>query len=460
MHSEARSSIVRPLARPFRPSERRLLLALSDAASGIVAVLLAMWTWSLTAGFSFAWSFVRDHAIWFVAVPVWVMALSPTRYAAKAMDLRETRSGLLHASGALFVAYLAAYFYVGPDVLPRLIALYILWNAAWLTFGGRLLLLWTLTRAPFIRRMLVVGDGTEATAALALAREPGLRDVQVLTPGQSEAGEVENIEAMALRLGATEVVVAAKGRVSDDMCDQLLRCQEAGIEVVTFARVYEQTLQRVPVRHIGQDWLFTQLFSGAGPSEPSPVAKRVLDIMVAVILGLPGAVAGLFAAVAILLESGRPVFYSQIRQGRGGRLFRLTKFRTMGVDAEAEGPQWSPEADPRITRVGRVLRQTHIDELPNIWSVLRGDMSMVGPRPERPEFIASLEREVPLYRTRLIVAPGLTGWAQVNTDYGDSVEDSISKLEYDLYYVRHRSLWFDLGILAGTVGRMLGWKGR
>jgi exopolysaccharide biosynthesis polyprenyl glycosylphosphotransferase len=452
------------MARPFRPSERRLLLALSDSVTAIVAVLLAMWTWSLTAGFSFSWDFVRSHAIWFVAVPVWVMALSPTRYAVKAMDLRETLSGLLHASGALFVAYLAAYFYLGPDVLPRLIALYILWNAAWLTFGGRLFLLWTLTRDPFIRRMLVVGDGTEATAALALAREPGLRDVQVLTPGQTPEAEAletaETIEEMALRLGATEVVVAVKGTVSDDTCDQLLRCQEAGIEVVTFARVYEQTLQRVPVMHVGQDWLFTQLFSGTGPSEPSPVAKRALDIVVAVILGVPGAVLGLLACAAILIESGRPVLYSQMRLGRGGRLFRLTKFRTMGVDAEAEGPQWSPKVDPRITRVGRVLRQTHIDELPNLWAVLRGDMSMVGPRPERPEFMASLEREVPLYRTRLIVTPGITGWAQVNTEYGDSVEDSASKLEYDLYYVRHRSLWFDVGILARTIGRMLGWKGR
>jgi exopolysaccharide biosynthesis polyprenyl glycosylphosphotransferase len=452
------------MARPFRPSDRRLLLTLSDGTSAIVAVLLAMWTWSLTAGFSFSWNFVRDHAIWLVAVPIWVTALSPTRDAAKAMDLRETLSGLLHASGALFVAYLAAYFYVGQDELPRLIALYILWNAAWLTFGGRLLLLWTLTCAPFIRRMLIVGDGTEATAALALAREPALRDVHVLTPAQTAEGatltSTESIEAMALRLDATEVVVAVKGALPEETYDQLLRCQEAGIEVVTFARVYEQTLQRVPVRHIGQEWLFTHLFSGAGQNEPSPVAKRVLDVIVALILGIPGAVIGVIASLAILLDSGGPVFYSQIRQGRGRRLFRLTKFRTMQIDAEAEGPQWSPKDDRRITRVGRVLRQTHLDELPNLWAVVMGHMSMVGPRPERPEFIASLEREVPLYRARSIVAPGLTGWAQVNTEYGASVEDSTTKLEYDLYYVRHRSLWFDLAILARTVGRMLGWRGR
>lgn len=449
------------MARPFRASDRRLLLALSDALCAAAAVLLAMWTWSLTAGFGFSWIFVRHHAAWFLAVPIWVTALSPTRHAARALDLRETLHGLLNAGGVLLVAYLAAYFYLGAEVLPRLMALYILWNAAWLTFGGRLLLLWTLTRDPFIRRMLVVGDATEAAAVLELAREPGLRDVQVLSPAERAEGEsAESIEAMAIRLGATEVVLAVRGAVSDRTLDQLLKCQEAGIEVVTFARVYEQTLQRVPVRHLGHRWLFTQLFSGAGPRDPSPVAKRLLDIFVALTLGVAGSVLGVLAAVAILLESGRPVFYSQMRQGRGGRLFRLTKFRTMGLDAEADGPRWSPRNDPRITAVGRVLRQTHIDELPNLWAVLCGHMSMVGPRPERPEFIAALEREVPLYRTRLTIAPGLTGWAQVNTEYGDSVEDATTKLEYDLYYVRHRSLWFDIGILARTVGRMLGWKGR
>jgi exopolysaccharide biosynthesis polyprenyl glycosylphosphotransferase len=452
------------MARPFRPSDRTLLLALSDAVAATAAVLLAMWTWSLTAGFPFSWAFIRDHAPWFVAVPIWVTALAPTRHPGKALDLSETVAGLLHASGALFVAYLGAYFYFGPEVLPRLMALYILWNSAWLTLGGRLLLLWTLTRATFRRRMLVVGDGTEAAAALALAKEPGLRDVQVLAPSQSaEADAVkaaETIEEMALRLGATEVVVAINGSLSDETLDDLLRCQEAGIEVVTFARVYEQTLQRVPVRHVGSDWLFTQLFSGAGPHDPSPVAKRLLDVVVAVLLGIVGVALGLVSAVAIVLESGGPVFYSQTRQGRGGRVFRLTKFRTMRPNAEADGPRWSPQDDPRITKVGRVLRRTHLDELPNLWAVLLGHMSMVGPRPERPEFVATLEHQVPLYRARLTVAPGLTGWAQVNTEYGDSVEDSITKLEYDLYYVRHRSLWFDISILIRTVGRMLGWKGR
>ncbi len=451
-------------ARPLRASDRKFLLALCDAVSATTAVVLAMWTWSLTAGVPYSFLFIRAQALWFLAVPVWVIALSPTRHVSTAFDVRSTVPGVVHASGALFVVYLVGYFSAGPDALPRLIAMYILWNAAWLTLGGRLLLLWTLTRETFSRRLLIVGDGVQADAALALGREPGLRDAAVLTPMLRPEGAgtdaTEGIDRVAVRLGATEVVVAVSGAVSAETIEQLLRCQEAGIDIVTFAGAYEHVMRRVPVRYVGQDWMLSQLFSRAGTVDQSPVAKRLLDLLAAVVLGVAGAVPALLASLAVLLESGRPVLYSQWREGLGGRPFRLTKFRTMSRDAEAAGPQWSPANDPRITRVGRVLRRTHLDELPNLWAVLRGDLSMVGPRPERPEFIKILQREVPLYRARLVVTPGLTGWAQVNTPYGDSIEDATTKLEYDLYYVCHRSFWFDADILLRTVGRILGWKGR
>lgn len=452
------------MARSLRPSERTFLFALSDTIAVTMAVVLAMWTWSLTAGEEFSQGFVEGHIWWFLAVPIWVVALSPTRRSNTALALRATADGLLHACGALFVAYLVAYFYAGPEVLPRLMALYVLWNAAWLTLGGRLLLLWTLTQHPFVRRLVIVGDGVAADAAVALTAAPGLRDASVVavvsTTELQPGGDADRIDARAIRLGATEVIVAVTGAVPADVVDHLLKCQEAGIDVVTFSQLYEHTLRRVPVRHVGHDWLLTQLFGGAGPRNASPIAKRVLDVAAGTLLSVPGALLGMLAALAIMLESGRPILYSQTRLGRGGRPFRLTKFRTMGIDAEAGGPQWSQRGDPRITRVGKILRRTHVDELPNLWAVLRGEMSMVGPRPERPEFIGVLERDVPLYRARLTVAPGLTGWAQVNTEYGDSVEDATTKLEYDLYYVRHRSVWFDVSILARTVGRMLGWKGR
>jgi exopolysaccharide biosynthesis polyprenyl glycosylphosphotransferase len=449
------------MARPLRPSERTFLLALSDIAASVVAVVLAMWTWSLTAGFPFSPSFVSSHALWFGAVPIWTIALAPTRNIHTALELRAVARGLLHACAALFTTYLVVFFYAGPDVLPRLMAVYVLWNAAWLTLGGRLVLLWTLSQETFARRPLIVGDGDALQEALRLisGRDSAEESAECVVRSADESAEGGVLSA-ALRMRATEVIVAIEGAVPAAAMDQLLRCQEAGIDVVTFAHLYEQSLRRVPVRHVGNEWMLTQLFAGAGPREASPIAKRILDVTAGLALGAVGLVLGTVAGVAILLESGRPILYSQTRLGRGGRPFRLTKFRTMRADAEAGGAQWSPQNDPRITKVGRILRRTHIDELPNVWAVLRGDMSMVGPRPERPEFTTMLEREVPLYRARLTVAPGLTGWAQVKTEYGDSVEDATRKLEYDLYYVRHRSFWFDIAILLRTAGRMVGWKGR
>ncbi len=444
------------MPRPLRSSERRFVFALSDCVSATVAVALALWTWSLTAGVGFSADFLRTQAVWFTAVPLWVLALSPTRHASAALDLQATSRGLWHATGALFVAYLAAYFYVGPEVLPRLMAVYVLWNAAWLTLGGRLALLWTLTHDAFARRLLIVGDAPATDVVLALMKTPGMGDASVVGVVRPS----DDIFTLTTDLSATEVVIAPSATVPASMVEELLRCHEAGVDVVPFVQVYEHTLRRVPVRNVGPDWLLTQLFAGAGARDSSPIAKRLIDLVTALVFGVAGTILGAVAAVAIVIESGRPVFYSQVRLGRGGRPFRLTKFRTMAVDAEREGPQWSPENDPRITRVGRVLRRTHLDELPNLWAVLRGDMSMVGPRPERPEFVAVLEQQVPLYRARLTATPGLTGWAQVRMDYGDSIDAATLKLEFDLYYIRHQSLWFDLTILARTAGRMFGWKGR
>jgi len=370
----------------------------------------------------------------------------------------------------LFMVYLFVFFYAGRDTLPRLMALYVFWNSVWFAVAGRLSLLWVFTRDQFARRLIVVGDAGAIGTALALFDTPALRDAQligVVTTSHVSAldsaallGVPADIEQIAMECGATEVVAAFDGDVDADVLDRLSRCQEAGTDVIGLEQLYEQALRRVPVRLVSPVWLLTHLFGASGPRDASPLAKRLLDLAVAVPLGVAGLCVGTVAAVAIVLDSRGPVFYHQTRLGRAGRRFRIVKFRTMRVDAEVGGPQWSPKGDPRITRVGRVLRRTHLDELPQVLAVIRGDMSMVGPRPERPEFVELLQREVPLYRARLTVTPGLTGWAQVNQGYTDSVDDATGKLEYDLYYVRHRSVGFDVEILINTVGRLLGWRGR
>jgi exopolysaccharide biosynthesis polyprenyl glycosylphosphotransferase len=274
---------------------------------------------------------------------------------------------------------------------------------------------------------------------------------------------VNDIDAIAGRMQVTDVIVAFDGR--DDLDEQsvqrLLRCQEAGANVIRLAQLYEDTFARVPVDHVGSMWLLTNFFDVARSRDRSPLAKRMFDVVVAATLAVGGVILTPFIVAAILLDNGRPVFYRQERLGRGGRPFQITKFRTMRLDAEADGhAQWSPQNDPRITGVGRFLRRTRLDELPNLIAVLKGEMSMVGPRPERPSFVERLEREVPLYRARLVVAPGLTGWAQVNHDYGDSIRDASAKLEYDLYYIKHQSIWFDVLILLRTVATISRLGGR
>ncbi|MGB7218070.1 MAG: sugar transferase [Vicinamibacterales bacterium] len=465
------------MSRPLRTSERRLVLFVGDALTVTAAVLLALWTWSLTAGFPFGPAFLRARAVWLLAVPLWLTLLVPTREAGIALDFRRTTRGVARAAGALLVVYLAAFFYTGGANLPRLVAVYLLWDATLLLFGWRLVALWSLTHATFSRRVLVAGAGPALSAALDLLHDPSFRDAEIVGIATSAAarplgsawsvpvvGRPDEVDELAGRLKVTDLVVALEGRadeVDEHWVQRLIRCQESGTHVVRMAQLYEDTLRRVPVTHVEPSWLVTNFFDVAPFREASPLAKRLFDISVATSLGAVGLILAPLIAVAILLEDGRPVFYRQERLGRGGRLFNIIKFRTMTKDAEPDGQaQWSSPGDPRITRVGRLLRRARLDELPNLLAVLRGEMSMVGPRPERPQMVERLEREVPLYRARLVVAPGLTGWAQVNWAYGDSVEDAVAKLEYDLYYIKHQSIWFDATILLRTVGTMLRFRGR
>jgi exopolysaccharide biosynthesis polyprenyl glycosylphosphotransferase len=460
------------VSRPLRTSERRLALLLGDAAAVVTAVLLALWTWSLTAGFPFDLAFLRARVVWFLAVPFWLVLLIPTRDASVALDIRQTAAGIARAAGALLILYLGVFFYAGGDRLPRLVALYLFWDATLLVFGWRVVALWSLTRAPFSRRVLIVGSGPALSTALDVLKDTSFRDAEIVgiatdDPPRADwnvVGSPGEVDEIVRRLDCTDLIVAREGALDaagDQWVQRLLRCQESGTHVVRLAQLYEDTLRRVPVEHVESSWLLTNFFDVARFRHASPLAKRLLDVAVATVLSVFGLVLAPLIALATLIESGTPILYHQERLGRGGRPFQMTKFRTMKHDAEPDGQaKWSTPNDARVTGVGRWLRRTRLDELPNLLAVLRGEMSMVGPRPERPQFVEQLEREVPLYRARLIVAPGLTGWAQVNHEYGDSVRDASAKLEYDLYYIKHQSIWFDALILLRTVGTMLRFGGQ
>jgi exopolysaccharide biosynthesis polyprenyl glycosylphosphotransferase len=268
------------------------------------------------------------------------------------------------------------------------------------------------------------------------------------------------LDDLIRRHGVSEIILAPRLSMAPALVQALVRWQESGIDVLPVTAEYEHLLMRVPIADLGPDWMFTSLPEWVRARDASRAVKRIIDI----VGGMAGvtllALAAPVIAAFILLDSGRPVFYRQRRLCTGGRTFDVIKFRTMMREAESDGPRWATTDDPRATRVGRWLRRMRLDELPQVLSVLRGEMSIVGPRPERPEIAEHLERQIPFYRTRLMVRPGLTGWAQVNTPYSDSVEGAALKLEYDLYYIKHRSLLFDAWIMLRTVGTIFAMGGR
>ena len=231
-----------------------------------------------------------------------------------------------------------------------------------------------------------------------------------------------------------------------------------GISYFDFPTFYERVTGKVPVTTIGQLWFLENL--SENEKKFYEIFKRAAEIFLTLALGIVGLALSPFVALAIKFDSPGPIFFTQSRSGKSGKVFRAMKFRTMKVGAEKNGPQWARQDDPRITRVGKFLRQSRLDEIPQLLNILKGEMSFIGPRPERPEFVAELTRALPFYNERHLIKPGLTGWAQVNFKYGASAEAALEKLQYDLYYIKNRSLLLDLGILLKTVNIVLSGKGQ
>ncbi len=246
------------------------------------------------------------------------------------------------------------------------------------------------------------------------------------------------------------VVVSDETLASLPEAEPYLQMADHGTPVFSAAAFVESHFYRIPAQYVSPVWLFSLDLHRLHPFHHE--MKRFLDIASACLGLVLSAPLMLIAAFVIRLENPGPVFYSQIRVGLYQRPFRIWKLRTMRIDAESSGPQWAKAGDSRVTRIGRILRKTRVDELPQFWNILRGDMALVGPRPERPEFVEQLAAEIPFYRHRHLVKPGLTGWAQICYPYGASTKDAWNKLSYDFYYMKNFSLLLDFQILLQTVG--------
>lgn len=301
------------------------------------------------------------------------------------------------------------------------------------------------------RRILLIGNGVRAGNIEELARKSNeaisvVSRIRSGIPTESEAYDVKSSAMFLRRSGIHEVVVAADDQRGLPM-DLLLQCKFAGIRVIDYLTFWERECGRVDLRAASPSWFVY----GQG-CKHSRAAKRCFDVVVSVFLLALTTPLTLTCAALIWLEGGGPILYRQERVGRHGRVFNLLKFRSMRVDAETAGqPQWARKQDSRVTRVGGLIRRLRIDEIPQLWNVVRNDMSLIGPRPERPFFVEQLAKEIPFYRDRHWAKPGITGWAQINFHYGASLDDARQKLSYDLYYIKNSGFFLDVFIAVATI---------
>lgn len=444
--------------------DRQLLLQIGDFGCVTAAVFIGLTTWTLVAKQSFSLQFLLTNLIWFPTLSAgWFLLANASEF----YDLSKVRSRtevirrLLGVTSQMVLIYLIIFFMSPADTLPRLFIFY------YAITSFTLIALWHLSALRFIdlttdpRNVVIYGSG-EALDILQHIIRGRLRGMYNLTDVIDDTrGASELAMYLHPQAAISEIVIASKRNLTAGEIDLLVRAYECGIAIVTMPLFYEQILRRVPVDHIYSSWMTIIPTGSSSFLELYPLIRRGVDIVLALCAGLVFIVLFPFLALAIKLNSPGSIFYSQERLGLNGKVFRIYKLRTMIEDAEKEtGPTFATESDPRATRVGKFLRKSRLDELPQFINILRGEMAVIGPRPERPEHIERLAEQIPFYRTRLAVLPGLTGWAQVNYRYGADDEDAKIKLEYDLYYIRHANLLLDMIILLKTIKKVLTMSGQ
>jgi len=403
----------------------------------------------------------RGIALVGTAGVIWLAMIAVGVYGPNALrSLRFAGARVLVAISLGIIALAVVDFVIPSDLFWRSTLLYTMGLAIVVLVADRLLLNSFLGSSAFRRRVMVLGAGDRAQRLRALGEKPetgfaivayiAMSDDQRIVEEAIPRAAIHDLGRFVENLGVSEVVLALQERRNSLPLKDLLRIKTKGVHVNDFSSFIERETGRVDLDTINPSWLiFSDGFSSGRMF--SSAVKRVFDIVASlVLLGLTFPIIALFA-VLVKLDSNGPAFFRQQRVGLFGEPFTLTKLRSMRIDAEKDGAKWAQENDPRITRLGRFIRKVRIDELPQTWAVLMGQMSFVGPRPEVPSFVESLEEEIPFYGERHMVKPGITGWAQINYPYGASVEDSRCKLEYDLYYAKNYTPFLDFVILLQTL---------
>lgn len=446
---------------------KKIVLFLGD----LIILYLSLW---LTLVLRYSWT---EAGLWWsqhfwpftIVYLIWLVIFFINRF----YELGRAENSATFAAGLLRISLInaivaMAFFYFIPNIgiAPKRVLFLNIVLAAILFFLWRRLYNHFVRSPLLLNNLLIIGLNEQAIELIQkINKKPqlGYKLVAVINNDQNEMVQQLPIEIEKINLGLANldlsqilrdkkiqtIVTALDHHQNPELVRQLYQNLDVKTNFLDLPSFYEKLTGKIPVNVIGEVWFLENLTEGEKILYET--IKRLLDIILASTASLFSLFLIPFIALAIKIDSPGPILFKQYRVGKAGKLFLALKFRTMKKDAEKNGPQWAMKDDPRITRIGNFLRKTRLDEIPQLINILRSEMSFVGPRPERPEFIETLEKQIPFYRQRLLARPGLTGWAQINFPYGASVGDALEKLQYDLFYIKNRSLVLDFSIVLKTI---------
>jgi len=440
-------------------SKRQFLLLSGDIASVLFSFYLAL---VLRRGDTLAYFLTfRNIFLLLSLILVYITSFYIFDFYNVRFKFRSTRF-LVSMGGAFGLAYLFGIicFYVFPYKLGRGVFLISWTSTGMLVFGLRLAYSSLFKLHKPRRNVLVLGNGTTAETIISSLKDntefrlKAILDKEKVKDKLSHERGVDGkgtIEEFVRRNRINDIVMSLDANSSIELERALVNCRMKGISCYTFESFYERLLEKLPVLMLSDRWfLMSGGFNNLG-SRLYKILKRAFDLFAATAIILISLPVGMLITMLIPLTSKGPAFFTQERIGAGKKPFKMVKFRTMARNAEAHGPQWAQKNDGRVTKLGKVLRKTRLDELPQLINVVKGEMSLIGPRPEREYFVNQLSGKIPFYSLRFFVKPGITGWAQVNFRYGADEEDAIEKLRYELYYIKNQSLFLDARILLKTI---------
>lgn len=459
----------------IRTEERQAILLFGDLLATFLALFIGLYFWGQKDWLNFSWAFLGQRApFWFYLLPfIWILFMIEIYDVRKANHRRDVFRGVGTAAAFSFVIYLIIFFLAEPNSLPRRGVFIFILAAIVLTVAWRLLYIQIFTAPVFMRRVLIIGAGKAGTTLVKMLNDispmpfilAGYIDDDAEKMGKEingykVIGNGSQLPNLIDTLDISDLIFAISGEVQPELFQAVLNSEENGVEVTSFPTFYEEQFGRVPIFLLESDWVLRTFIDQVHTAGLYESIKRLIDL-IGSLVGLTVLII-LFPLISllILIDSGLPIMYSQMRVGKNGHSYKIYKFRTMVKDAEKDGvARTATENDSRITRFGKFLRRSHLDELPQMVNILKGENSIVGPRAEQIDLVNKFQQEIPFYRARLLVRPGLTGWAQINQRYATTVQDTAVKLEYDLYYIKKRNILLDFNIILRTVGAVLGFKG-